>query len=125
FALLNNADEPEMNVPDAAITEQRRQIQEKVDTLTSELASKFPARDESIKWEVITPDVFATTQPSRLMLQKDDSLLATGPVPPTDTYIIDADVNLDGVNAFRLETLTDKSLPRDGPGREGSGKNKD
>jgi hypothetical protein len=125
FAFLNNADEPELNVPDPAVTEQRRQQQEKIEKLTSELASKFPARDESIRWEPLTPSAFATTQPSRLVLKPDDSLLAAGPTPDTDEYIIEADANLDGINAFRLEALTDPSLPRDGPGREGGkGRNK-
>jgi mono/diheme cytochrome c family protein len=123
FSLLNNADEPDMAIRDAAITEQRRQTTERIDKLTRELPKKFPARDESIKWEVISPDVFATshatTRPSRLVLQKDNSLLATGPKHETDTYIIEADVNVDGVTAFRLETLTDPSLPHHGPGRIG------
>jgi len=119
YAFLNNADEPKMNVIDAAITEQRRQQQEKIEKLTSELASKFPARDESIRWTELTPDVFATHEASRLILKPDNSLLATGPLPETDTYVIEAETDLDGVTAFRLECLTDPSLPRDGPGREG------
>ncbi|MEA2734556.1 MAG: hypothetical protein QOE14_1007, partial [Humisphaera sp.] len=119
YAFLNNADEPKLDVKSPEITEQRRQAQERIDKLTSELAAKFPARDERIQWTELTPDAFATTQPSRLVLKPDNSLLATGPVPEIDTYIIEAEANLDGVTAFRLETLTDPSLPRDGPGREG------
>ncbi|HYO09544.1 MAG TPA: PSD1 and planctomycete cytochrome C domain-containing protein [Tepidisphaeraceae bacterium] len=121
FAFFNNADEPQIDVPDPTIAEQRRQAQEKIDALTRALASKFPAQDESIKWEVLSPDAFATAQDGRLVLQPDGALLATGPSPETDTYTIETDVNLDGVTAFRLEALTDPSLPRAGPGQNQNG----
>ncbi len=121
FALLNNADEPTMNVPDEGITEQRREIREKIATLTRELQSKFPYRDESLNWEVLSPNVFATQQESRLILQPDNSLLATGKTPETDTYTIEAEANLDNVTAFRLEVLPDPSLPQNGPGRMTNG----
>ena len=121
YAFLNNADEPKLDVKTAEVTEQRRQAQERIDTLTSEFASKFPARDERVQWTQLTPDAFATTQPSRLVLRPDNSLLATGPLPVTDRYVVEAETNLDGVTAFRLEALTDPSLPRDGPGRGGRG----
>jgi uncharacterized membrane protein/mono/diheme cytochrome c family protein len=122
FKLLDNADEPYMDLPDPTIAQQRREIQDKVDALQASLASKFPARDESIKWEVISPDVFATQGGSRLVLQPDNSLLASGKNSSKgEKYIIEATVNLDGVSAFRLEMLTDPSLPRGGPGRAGNG----
>jgi hypothetical protein len=123
FALLNNADEPQMDMPDPAIAEARRQQQEKIDQLTRELPGKFPARDESIKWQVIEPQVFATTRPSSyLTLLKDGSLLAKGKNPKNgDRYIIESDVDITGVSAFRLEVMNDPSLPRTGPGRSPNG----
>jgi uncharacterized membrane protein/mono/diheme cytochrome c family protein len=123
FAMLNNADEPKFNVPSRATNEQRRAVQAKVDQLTGELASKFPSRDESIRWEVLTPEKYTAKSDAKLELQKDKSLLATGPVPDTDTYVIQSKAKLDGVIAVRLEVLTDPSLPRDGPGRQGSSGN--
>ncbi|MEO6435740.1 MAG: DUF1553 domain-containing protein, partial [Tepidisphaeraceae bacterium] len=95
--------------------------QARIDTLTAELPSKFPARDEAIKWDVISPDAFATATESRLVLQPDNALLATAANPPKDTYVVEAEVSLDGVSAFRLEVLTDPSLPKNGPGRHENG----
>src|SRR5205823_5875355 len=47
--------------------------------------------------------------------------LATGKAPAKDKYTIEAELNLDGVTAFRLEALTDPSLPKKGPGRYKNG----
>jgi mono/diheme cytochrome c family protein/uncharacterized membrane protein len=117
FSFLNNADEPYMQVKSPEVTEQRRQIQERVVQLTSELASKFPARDDATKFEVLSPDMFATAKKSRLALLSDQSLLASGKNPVGDTYTIEANANIDGVSVFKLEVLTDPSLPQNGPGR--------
>jgi mono/diheme cytochrome c family protein len=124
FALLNNADEPTFNVPDPQIDQQRREIQEKIDAVRAGYASQFPDHDATIQWEPLKPNVFATSSPGGwLMLEPDHSLLATGKVPETDRYTIQADANLDGVVAFKLEALTDPSLPQKGPGRAGKDNN--
>jgi mono/diheme cytochrome c family protein/uncharacterized membrane protein len=123
FALFNNADEPKMNVPDPSIAEKRREAQAKIDQLKGELAAKFPAYDNTPKWEPLSPGAFATKNPlSRLVLKPDNSLLAIGKkTPDKDVYVVEAEANLDGVSAFKLETLTDDSLPKKGPGRAKNG----
>src|SRR5205085_2348578 len=45
FALLNNSDEPMMDVPDAQIEKKRAQIAASIAQMESELESKFPAQD--------------------------------------------------------------------------------
>jgi hypothetical protein len=50
-------------------------------------------------------------------LLPDGSVLVEGTVPGTSTYTVHARTRLRGVTAFRVETLTDPSLPGTGPGR--------
>src|SRR5258705_9988166 len=61
FALLNNADEPTLDVPSAEIEKKRNEIQAKITKAEAELESKFPARDEPIIWETVNADDFKST----------------------------------------------------------------
>ncbi len=47
----------------------------------------------------------------------DGSVLLSGPAPDLDTYAVTAQTKLTGIRAFKLEALTDPSLPGSGPGR--------
>jgi hypothetical protein len=57
----------------------------------------------------------------KLTKQADYSLLASGPLPETDTYTVTAYTDLKGITAVRLEVLPDPSLPKSGPGRKPNG----
>lgn len=48
---------------------------------------------------------------------KDGSVLVSGDPPDKDTYTIVARTRLTGIRGFKLELLTDPSLPGKGPGR--------
>src|SRR5439155_7002987 len=52
-----------------------------------------------------------------LTKQPDKSLLASGPNPTPETYVVTAKTPLANISGFRLEVLTDTSLPKTGPGR--------
>ncbi len=56
-----------------------------------------------------------------LTKREDRSILASGPNPPKDTFKATAKVGLKQVRAFRLEALSDPSLPAGGPGRAFNG----
>jgi hypothetical protein len=59
---------------------------------------------------------------AKLTVQPDGSVLATGKADETDTYTVTAKTDLkDPITAIRLEVLSDKSLPKNGPGRSESG----
>src|SRR5207248_557794 len=47
----------------------------------------------------------------------DGSVLLSGDAPDRDTYTVTAKTKLTGIRAFKLEALTDPSLPGSGPGR--------
>ncbi len=68
-------------------------------------------------WTTLRPSVFVSTGGATLTRLDDDSLLATGHRPDTDTYTISAPLTLNSLTALRLEVLPDSSLPANGPGR--------
>ena len=53
--------------------------------------------------------------------QADGSFLVSGKNPANDRWVLKAELQTMGLNAIRIEALTDKSMPRNGPGRAGNG----
>jgi hypothetical protein len=74
-----------------------------------------------IRWTVVTPNTFESSEGATFTRLADGSLLAGGARPETDTYTIWADLPLERVTAIRLEMLVDDSLPQRGPGRQDNG----
>jgi uncharacterized membrane protein len=122
FALLNDADEPELDIPDSAITAQRDEIAARVATMEAGLAQKFPYFDEGTDWQVLTPDKYSAANGTTLGKQPDNSVLAGGTSPETETYTVTATLDFkQPVTSIKLEALTDPSLPKNGPGRAKNG----
>jgi hypothetical protein len=69
------------------------------------------------KWTILAPDSVASAGGSTLTRQEDGSYLASGTNPDKDAFTAVARTELRGVTGFRLEALTDPSLPAQGPGR--------
>ena len=53
--------------------------------------------------------------------QADGSFIVGGKNPANDRWVLTAEVAATGLNAIRIEALTDKSMKRNGPGRAGNG----
>lgn len=132
FAFLNNADEPDMEIPDAGVARRRAAIEAKIANLEAALEKQYPregpeslsarmtAWEKSlrpVRWQVLTPSRLASKKHATLTVQPDGSVLATGDKPNNDVYEIELETSLKGVTAIRLETLNDPSLPDGGPGR--------
>ncbi len=121
LAFLDNADEPELDLPRADIAAKRAEITAKVAARRADLASLFPADDESAGWEVLQP-ISATTESAAALAKQDDgSLLASGPAPEADSYTLVFETGLQEITSIRLDALTDPSLPHGGPGRAPNG----
>lgn len=75
------------------------------------------AAEQPALWTTLCPTVFVSSGGATLKRLDDDSLLATGHRPDTDTYTISAPLALNSLTALRLEVLPDESLPAKGPGR--------
>lgn len=144
MALLNNADEPDLRVPDASIVERRQTIERQIARLEADLPNQFPpAKDEeptderrrqhlsqkfgewldderarAVQWTVLRPHHLQTNLP-RLELLRDGSIFSTGDITKRDVFQLK--VRLDQLaaplTALRLEVLPDERLPAGGPGR--------
>lgn len=116
FALLNNADEPEIDVVDPAIATRRAELERRIQAAEDQLADNFPLGGD-LQWK--TPAAVEATTASGAKLERlpDGSFLAVGAVAPTDTYTLVFDADTDAFAALRLETLTHPSLGAQGPGR--------
>lgn len=145
FALLNQADEPDVIVPDQQREAERQQIEAEIDSELTRLVEKFLTRPElpesetseaehpdgtiaaafeqwlasqkqqTRRWRTIAPAAMDSTLP-KLTLLHDDSVLASGDVTKRDVYRLRFDGNWDSVTALKLEVMPHPSLPDGGPG---------
>jgi mono/diheme cytochrome c family protein len=74
-------------------------------------------------WHHLQPKTSDSEGGATLTIQDDGSILASGSTPPKDIYALRAPCVLERVSAIRLEALTDKSLVKQGPGRNGDDPN--
>lgn len=73
-------------------------------------------------WTALEPFTYTAANQAMLTKQFDLSLLASGGTNTIDTtYTITAFTALTGITGFRLEALTNASLPNHGPGRSTTG----
>jgi mono/diheme cytochrome c family protein len=133
YAFLNSDDEPEIEVPDAKVTKKREEILSKVARVEDEIATDVPYLplqmamwveglhyDES-QWTALTDtDIFAAFGVKFDKLE-DGSYIAKGDNSTSNNYKITARTKLTGITGFRIEFLSDPTLPRGGPGRAPDG----
>jgi hypothetical protein len=123
--------EPELELPTPEQARRREALRREAETLRAEvegrdLAGELLAFEREVAGK---PPVFTPLEPVRFEAASgasfrklpDRSLLVSGEVKDKDTYTVTVRAPLAGVTAFRLEALPDPSLPRQGPGRAGSG----
>lgn len=133
MAFLNNADEPDLDLPDAALAKEHEAGLRKAAALLKELPSKWPskpgqpdiqaafetwldqARSSATDWRTLTPEKAVSNLPL-LTIQEDGSVLGSGDITKTDTYDLDLAPADRPVQAIRLEALPHDSLPAHGPG---------
>ena len=140
MAFLNNADEPDQDLPDPALAEQHRKNLARAAELLAELPNKFPAnskatpaltgpehlatrltdwlateRARAAKWTALRPAEAKSNLPL-LTVQPDDSVFVSGDITKADTYELTFRNVPAGVTALRLEALPDDRLPAHGPG---------
>ncbi len=145
MAFLNNADEPDLDLPapDAAARQQQREAE--AAKLLATLAGKWPVpannepgaapveqrraaaveakfaewlaseRTRSVTWKSLPP-VAATSNSPLLTIQPDASIFGSGDITKSDTYEIKFRDLPPGITALRLEALPDERLPLHGPG---------
>jgi mono/diheme cytochrome c family protein len=129
FALLNNADEVDYNIPDPAIAARRAQVEKQIAMMEAgreqkldQAAEKFAAwqkdaRPRAKHWNIVRPAKLVSMKHATMEVQADGSVLVSGDKPNNDTYQVELAGDFAGVRSLRLEVLPDHSCPEDGPGR--------
>lgn len=120
--------------PDPAVAARRRTWEQwkvsasppQPDRLMSPEARQMVAEWESrlpslAQWTILTPEVFLSAGGAPLQRLEDNSLLSGGTAPEKETLTIETNTPLARISAFRLDVMTDDSLPQRGPGRAVNG----
>jgi len=143
FAFLNNADEPELTVPDQAVTKKRQEIQQQVTALKENLKPQWLSHSDrqsaeekqthfqqtyqawiakhskqANHWKPLHATELKALNRATLTALDDGSVLASGDRPNNDTYLATYPIpEAQQITAIRLEVLPHDSLPDRGPGR--------
>src|SRR5262249_21648619 len=118
LAFLNNADEPELEVPDRSTQTRRREVEREIARLEDQLQSRHPLpaldtqfaawlkdqRSKTARWTVLRPTKAKGSLPF-LTVEGDDAVFVTGDMSKSDTYDLTFHAGLKHVTAIRLEAL--------------------
>jgi hypothetical protein len=145
MALLNNADDVELPLPDAALERQYQANLAEAERRLWELPAAWPlpkdaagdadalkqqrevivgerfakwladARGRAVAWRTLTPVEMSSNEPL-LHAEADDTVFVSGDITKHDTYKLRLRGDLRNVTAIRLEALPDERLPGNGPG---------
>src|SRR5713101_1449175 len=123
--------EPQLSLPTPEQQSRRDELQKQIDVLEAKLKTQTPELDAQQRtWELAMQSLELSWKPlqagsarslvgSKLERKPDDSWLAGGENPATDSYVIEARVpDEERITGIRIEALPDASLPRGGPGRD-------
>ena len=121
MAFLNNADEPEYDLPAPdAVAQQAARNQQLAKSL-AELADKWPIKQGEVRWDSPRPIEVKAKSGEMPKLLEDGSALFAAPGPDADSYTFVFETEKTGIDHVRLEAISDESLPNKGPGRVGHG----
>ncbi|MDX2032012.1 MAG: DUF1549 and DUF1553 domain-containing protein [Blastocatellia bacterium] len=133
YAFLNQDEEPEMEVPTEAESRKRAELLARVDKIEDDLRARHAdlpermaawetkVRQEAGEWTVLENAEVIATNGVKFEELLDRSFIPRGDNPPTGVYYLTAKTDLRNITGFRLELLTDHTLPRMGPGRSTQG----
>jgi hypothetical protein len=121
MAFLNNADEPEIAVPEPAIAARRAEMETRIRQLEAQLADRFPG-EETLTFHPVSIDKATSAGGAKLELRDDKQIVfASGEMPERDTYTLEFTTDAMHITALQIEALTDEKLPSTGPGRTAHG----
>ena len=134
FAFINSANDANIAVYTPQEQMKREEVFRKTREIEALLQHQHPTWqadmakwEEQVKqgqpeWTVLRPDVDdISTGGQKYYIQKDGSLLCQGYTPPHSRVKLSVKTDLQNITAFRLELLTDPTLPLGGPGRSPKG----
>jgi len=74
-------------------------------------------KQPEVRWHLLKPDEVFSDHGTQLTKLEDGSVLANGPSPKEDDYVVVANVDIGELTAFKLEVLPHESFTNQGPGR--------
>ncbi len=129
MAILGNADEPEIEVPDPETQKKRDAILTQITGIEHETAKninreafarwKAEQKSKAVNWQTLKPTKLRSNLPHLEVIAEDNSVFASGDFTKRDVFEIELDtstIGTDPVTAIRLEALPDERLPAHGPG---------
>jgi len=129
MAFMDNADEPEIDVPSDSISARREAISKKIVAAERVMTARFDkvrghftkwVAERSAKanrWTPVAPASVEFLKPSTYDVLDDASVLVGGHNPNSNVYTVKLPVGREPITAIRIEVLPHASLPGDGPGR--------
>jgi hypothetical protein len=118
-----------VRVPSTAVTDRVNVLAREMEPLKARLSTPTPSLvaaqakwEQSVtNWVALEPSRAKAENGTKLELENDGEIHATGDIPDKDTYVITATSRLRGMTGFMLELLPDVELTLMGPGRAQSG----
>jgi len=139
MALMNNADDVEQPLPDAALEAEYQANVAEAERRLSRLPEAWPSpegtpneqrqamldtrfdawlgeqRARVVAWRALEPVEMSSNEPL-LQLEADNTVFVSGDITKHDTYDLRLRGDLRQITAIRLEALPDERLPGNGPG---------
>jgi mono/diheme cytochrome c family protein len=140
FAFFNETEDNDQPDEKPTLPLPTQEQKEKLDKLKAEIAKleeqrKTPSAEfdrelvewekqqaQGIEWIVLDPAELRSAGGAALAKLEDQSILASGKSPDTDTYTVRVRTDFTNLTALRLELLPHESLPKQGPGRAEEGR---
>jgi hypothetical protein len=100
-----------------------KELEEKVQTMTSDLTVEQAVWEKSVleagnAWRVIIPIKMTAAAGTTLASDAQGLIFASGEAPRNEAYVIEFELPVRAATAIRLEALPNPKLPRGGPGRD-------
>ena len=110
----------------APIRSRIAELQTLVSTTTSSLDSSREIWEQAQRqllkhWQSLVPSTAKARHKTKLTIDSEGRVLASGANPDQNTYTLEFDQNLESIRAIRIDVLPHDSLPQQGPGRAGNG----
>ena len=98
------------------IAKAENSLKEFESTLPEKISAWSKANSDDSAWQVITPIAFNATSGSRLELENDSSIYASGKNARGKYHVVGT-TEMKNITGVRIEALPDDRLPKKGPGR--------
>ncbi len=89
--------------------------------LATASAAPAPQANTTTHWQLLRPTKMTSAGGATLTLDPEGAILVGGANPERDTFTFECLVERNGLTGFRVEALSDPTLPASGPGRSPNG----